>query len=126
MLALAPHMPRSTWGLALRYAAEIDAVLPKQSNNGKSPIEVETGRPPSQATHPRHVFGCDMAYKLTGDERYAKLDPLTGEAYFCGIENYQYLLKHKDTNEVFKISRRKVRPMEMQYTKPQEKQTFRA
>ena len=42
-----------------------------------------------------------------------------GEAgYFCGVEFHQFLIKEKDSNEIYKASKRRCKTMERRYCKP--------
>jgi len=118
MHAIAPWMPRSTWGLSLRYAAEVDSVLPKEANDGKSSIEIATGRVPNSGSHPRPVFGCDCCILVKKPEKTdGKMQSNCEEGYFAGLESYLFLIKVKDSNEIFKVSKRRVRTMERQFCK---------
>ena len=116
MHAIAPHMPRSMWGLALRYAAEVDAVIGKEGNDGKSAIEITTGRVPNSGSHPRPVWGCDcciLVKKLEKTE--GKMQSNCEEGYFAGLENFLFLIKVKDSNEIYKVSKRRVKTMEREF-----------
>ena len=112
-------MGRSTWGLALLYAAEVDAVIDKNELDGRSVVERITGYAPSMLTNPLYCYGAEVQWKLQPEDRYAKQDGMCGEAYFAGIENrVSIICKAKDSNEVFKISRRKCKISQWDYAKP--------
>jgi uncharacterized membrane protein len=39
------------------------------------------------------------------------------EGFFAGLENHLFLIKEKDQNEVYKVSKRRVRTMERNFCK---------
>jgi len=119
MMALQPNLPASLWGFALRYAAEVLAVVGTDANEGLSPMEKLTHRTPTARTHPRPVWGCKVSVLKEGDERHGKLDTKTDLKIFVGIEGPAYLLKERDSNQVRKVSRHKCITIEEEFCRPQ-------
>ena len=73
-------MGRSTWGLALLYAAEVDAVIDKNELDGRSVVARITGYAPSMLTNPPCCYGAEVQWRLQPEDRYAKQDGMCGEA----------------------------------------------
>ena len=81
-------------------------------------IEIATGRVPNSGSHPRPVFGCDCCILVKKPEKTdGKMQSNCEEGYFAGLESYLFLIKVKDSNEIFKVSKRRVRTMERQFCK---------
>ena len=66
LLAGAPHLDESCWGLADVYAANIHETLPQPGNNNMSPFETKKGWAPDPDTLFIHVFGCPVQYEPHG------------------------------------------------------------
>jgi hypothetical protein len=58
LMAVAPHLNGSCWGLADVNSANIHETLPQPGNNNRSPFEIKKGWAPDPDTLFIHVFEC--------------------------------------------------------------------
>ena len=107
MFVLAPWMPRSTWGLAMLYAAHVLNVMTSLLHGEKkSAYERVTERKPNANQMPTLIrtWGCRVSYGLTKAQRAheprGKLADLTTQCNFVGVKGNQVLLYHLDDNTV--------------------------
>ena len=97
MALLAPWMPPSMWGLALKYAAVVNNYTAGLLHGKVStPIERVTGVRADANRVPIRVWGCRVSYGMTKEQRSAlprkKWESLTDEYYFAGVQGNQVLL----------------------------------
>lgn len=97
MALLAPWMPPSMWGLALKYAATVNNYTPGILHGKVStPVERVTGIRADANRVPIRVWGCRVSYGMTKEQRSAlprkKWESLTEEHYFAGTQGNQVLL----------------------------------
>jgi hypothetical protein len=66
LMAVAPHLNGSCWGLADVNSANIHETLPQPGNNNRSPFEMKKGWAPDPDTLFIHVFKCPVKYEPHG------------------------------------------------------------
>lgn len=71
---------RQYWAEAVTYACHLVNRLPSVALEGKTPLEVWLGKPPSDYDS-LHIFGCPAYYHV----RESKLDPRAKKALFLGF-----------------------------------------
>jgi hypothetical protein len=109
----APHLPANRWGLAAKYAALINFVLPKKRNGGRTPYEVVRSRKPNIKRMFYKVFGAPVQYKVQKPKD--KIAERTADGYFVGIEWPSALIDDRSSKTVLKRSVRKVRVFQGAY-----------
>ena len=114
----APHLPSSTWGAAVVWAGVINEVLPKDWNDGITPFENATLRPPNMRRISAYVYGspCEANLKAKGEKADSKWDERTTSMYWLGTEGAtKCLVYSSDMKRIYSASRRKVSPLEGAY-----------
>jgi hypothetical protein len=85
LMAGAPDLDGSCWGLADVYSANIHETLPQPGNNNRSPFEMKNGWAPDPDTPFIHVFGCPAQYEPHG-EALQKKKRKTKWGYVVGVQ----------------------------------------
>ena len=101
-LLIQAKLPKCYWVRALSTAAHIrNLTVTANSNQGKSPFELFTGKPPRR-NHLR-VFGC-TAYVMKRKINMKKLDSRSVKAKFIGYDDKStaYILQEFDSKKVIK------------------------
>ncbi len=101
-LLIQAKLPKRYWVKALSTAAHIrNITVTANSNQGKSPFELFTGKPPRR-NHLR-VFGC-TAYVMKRKINLKKLDSRSVKAKFIGYDDKStaYILQEFDSKKVIK------------------------
>ena len=70
------------WAETVTYASHLVNRLPTSANEGKTPMEVWSGKPATDY-HYLHIFGCLAYYHV----RESKLDPRAKKAIFMGFSD---------------------------------------
>ncbi|BBH01937.1 hypothetical protein Prudu_012349, partial [Prunus dulcis] len=71
---------KAFWAEAITYASHLINRLPAAANEGKTPMEVWSGKPCTDYKY-LHIFGCPAYYHV----RKSKLDPRAKKALFMGF-----------------------------------------
>ncbi|CAL8994262.1 unnamed protein product, partial [Prunus brigantina] len=71
---------KAFWAEAITYASHLINRLPAAANEGKTPMEVWSGKPCTDYKY-LHIFGCPAYYHV----RESKLDPRAKKALFMGF-----------------------------------------
>ena len=101
-LLIQAKLPKKYWVRALSTATHIrNLTLSVNSNEGKSPFEVFSGKAPRR-NHLR-VFGC-TAYVRKRKKSFKKLDPRSVKAKFIGYNDRStaYVLQEFDTRKIIR------------------------
>ena len=75
-------LDKKFWAEAVTYAGHLINRLPTVANDGKTPMEVWSGKPATDY-HYLHIFGCPAYYHV----RESKLDPRAKKAIFMGFSD---------------------------------------
>jgi hypothetical protein len=78
LMAGAPDLDGSCWGLADVYSANIHETLPQPGNNNRSPFEMKNGWAPDPDTPLIHVFGCPAQYEPHGEALHKRKGKQSG------------------------------------------------
>ncbi|CAL1409822.1 unnamed protein product [Linum trigynum] len=92
-------VPSPFWPKAVTWATHIHNRSPTVANQGKTPQELWTGKPPS-VSHFR-IFGC-VAHVHVPDQQRRKLEDKSSQCYFLGVstESKAYRLYNPATKKV--------------------------
>ena len=107
LLAGAPHLDGSCWGLSDVYSATIHDTLPQAGNNNMSPHEIKKGWIPDPDTLFIHVFGCPVQYEPHGGALH-KRGKKTEWGYFVGVQWPMVLILRPEDGKIMSVSRKKV------------------
>jgi hypothetical protein len=107
LMAGAPHLDESFWGLADVYAAVIHKTLPQRSKGNISPYEKTTSRVPDTGMMLIRVFGCPAPYEPHGRALH-KRGRKTEWGYFVGVQWPMALILRIEDVKIISVSRKKV------------------
>jgi hypothetical protein len=107
LMAGAPHLDESCWGLSDVYCAAIVETLPLQGHDKRSPHEIKKGWVPDPEVLFIHVFGCPVQYEPHGGALH-KRGRKTEWGYFVGVQWPMALILRPEDGKVLSVSRKKV------------------
>jgi hypothetical protein len=107
LLAGAPHLDESCWGLSDVYCAAIVETLPQQGHDKRSPHEIKKGYLPDPEVLFIHVFGCPVQYEPHGGALH-KRGRKTEWGYFVGVQWPMVLVLRPEDGKIMSVSRKKV------------------
>jgi hypothetical protein len=85
LMAGAPHLDESCWGLADVQAAYVHNLMPQQSKENMSPYERKTFRAPDLDALFLRVFGCPAQYEPYGGALHKRGKKMEW-GYFVGVQ----------------------------------------
>ncbi len=107
LMAGAPHLDESCWGLSDVYNAATVETLPQQGHDKRSPHEIKKGWVPDPEVLFIHVFGCPVQYESHGGALH-KRGRKTEWGYFVGVQWPMVLVLRPEDGKVMSVSRKKV------------------
>jgi hypothetical protein len=107
LMAGAPHLDESCWGLSDVYSAAIVETLPQQGHDKRSPHEIKKGWVPDLEVLFIHVFGCPVQYEPHGGALH-KRGRKTEWGYVVGVQWPMVLVLRPEDGKVMSVSRKKV------------------
>ena len=119
LIALARHLPKSTWPCAVYYAVLLINLLPVAKFGGKSRFEMWYGRKADLDAMLIKVYGCPVEYgvpKLLRIKAGGRWRELTRSGYFVGHAGILVLVYDPDLHQIVQVSRQKCFFLEGAYT----------
>ena len=107
LMAGAPHLDESCWGLADVQAAYVHDLLPQQSKQNMSPYERRKFRVPDLDVLFLRVFGCPAQYEPYGGALH-KRGKKTEWGYFVGVQWPMALILRPEDGKIISVSRKKI------------------
>ncbi len=107
LMAGAPHLDESCWGLSDVYSAALVETLPQQGHDKRSPHEIKKGWILDPEVLFIHVFGCPVQYEPHGGALH-KRGRKTEWGYFVGVQWPMVLVLRPEDGKVMSVSRKKV------------------